>query len=324
MAHATTQVPDVLRDAIARQRRILMTAWTEAASGDVQGIHRARVASRRLRETLALAAGARPAGPADRARRAVRRVTRALGPVREIDVALAEIDPMARRYGWSDDLLASMRRALERARADRWREMRRQLSGVGRGTIRTRSDRAGASLLGRTGGPVDARAVVQHLRRRADRVVADAEGCGTLYSVDRLHALRIAVKKLRYTLEVAGGLGLSSAAASLRLLKGNQERLGRLHDVQVLMEAIQSTVADGTADRFLTSAAILDDLERECRERHAEIVRHLSALERGVRTVRRDALLTFGTTRRAMIKAGTDSRAGRASTRARRTISRSA
>jgi CHAD domain-containing protein len=217
-----------------------------------------------------------------------------------------------------------MRRALEGARADRWREMRRRLSGVGRGTVRTRSDEAGASLSGRTGVTVDVRAVVQHLRRRADRVVVEAERCGTLYSVDRLHALRIAVKKLRYTLEVVGRLGLSSAPASLRLLKGHQDRLGRLHDVQVLMEAIQTAASEGAAGRFGTSGSMLDDLERECRERHAEIVRHLVALERGVRAVRRDALLTFGTTRRAMIKAGTDARAGRTSTRARRTISRSA
>lgn len=324
MAHATTQIREALTAAIARQRAILTASWTPAAAGDERAVHRARVASRRLREALAIAAAAAGSGEeANRARRATRRVTRALGPVREIDVALTELDPVAKRHGWCVGATVAIRRSLDRARTVRRRDMRRRVAEIGRGTLRARVGRASVSVADQPGHADVRRALVDHLAGRADRVMACAARCGTLYSVERLHALRIAVKKLRYTLEIAEGVADTPMRVVIGMLKGAQRRLGRLHDAQVLLGAIQSAAGAARGTQW-DWQAMVDDLERECRERHAEIVGHLTALTDAVHALKQEASVTLRTGRRTMAKAESAAPAGRSATGPRRAIDRSA
>ena len=66
----------------------IAAAWPGAARGETRAIHRARTASRRLRELLPIVDAAAPDAGARRLRREARRLTRALGPVRELDVAI--------------------------------------------------------------------------------------------------------------------------------------------------------------------------------------------------------------------------------------------
>src|SRR5690348_5598777 len=75
--------------ALLRQRLVsLLTAMPAAQAGDEVSVHQARVASRRLREALPVLGATADADAVDRAGRRVRRITRALGPVRELDVTL--------------------------------------------------------------------------------------------------------------------------------------------------------------------------------------------------------------------------------------------
>src|SRR4029450_7084182 len=67
-----------------------------ARAGDVTSVHQARVATRRVREVLPLIT---PGSSLQKHRRRVRRLTRALGPVRELDVALLTLDEFADRQG---------------------------------------------------------------------------------------------------------------------------------------------------------------------------------------------------------------------------------
>src|SRR5687767_11262898 len=70
---------------IIRQRLAALTgALPAAAAGDVDASHEARVATRRLREALPLVSSG---SSGRKLERVVRRLTRALGPVRELDVA---------------------------------------------------------------------------------------------------------------------------------------------------------------------------------------------------------------------------------------------
>src|SRR5262245_39176386 len=71
---------------LIRQRLVALTrALPGARQGDPTNLHRARVATRRLREALPLLASG---GRRRKLERSMRRLTRALGPVRELDVAL--------------------------------------------------------------------------------------------------------------------------------------------------------------------------------------------------------------------------------------------
>ena len=74
--------------AILRQRLIsLLTAMPAAQSGDESSVHQARVASRRLRGALPMLNARVDADAVNRVDRRVRKITRALGPVRELDVS---------------------------------------------------------------------------------------------------------------------------------------------------------------------------------------------------------------------------------------------
>src|SRR5262245_28849831 len=77
---------------------VLSHAWSRVEAGDVDALHRSRVATRRLREALPLVKGR--GRERRRLRRDLRRVTRALGPVRELDVALALAGALA--TDWSE------------------------------------------------------------------------------------------------------------------------------------------------------------------------------------------------------------------------------
>ncbi|MEO8070453.1 MAG: CHAD domain-containing protein, partial [Acidobacteriota bacterium] len=101
----------MIRTTLARvwrdQTRRLAMHLQGAIDGHVGAVHRSRVASRRLREVLAVMLAIAPGKPADRARREMRRVTRALGPVREIDVALEALDELGAHHAWTRDRRAA-------------------------------------------------------------------------------------------------------------------------------------------------------------------------------------------------------------------------
>ena len=112
-------------------------------------------------------------------------------------------------------------------------------------------------------------------RRAALRAAALSSAIGRaggLYLPDRLHAVRIAAKKLRYALEVERELRRSRAAARINALKALQDRLGRIHDFEILIDRVRTVQAElAAADR--TTSVELDtlvrELESQCREGHA-------------------------------------------------------
>ena len=103
------------------------------------------------------------------------------------------------------------------------------------------------------------------LARRADELVLRCQAASLVYDSERLHAIRIASKKLRYVLEVAGELRLAAAARALRTLKKHQDTLGHLHDLDVLA-AFAAVVASGGLETARAAWA---------REAHALHARHL-------------------------------------------------
>jgi CHAD domain-containing protein len=117
--------------------------------------------------------------------------------------------------------------------------------------------------------------------RRAGALKRAIRDAGALYLSERLHRVRIALKKLRYAVELAAEASGHQTTAELRALKRTQELLGRLHDHQVLIDRVRQVQAslvppDITAWRDLdTLVASLDD---RCRRLHARYVRDRSDL----------------------------------------------
>ncbi len=268
---------------LLRQRlESLLEAMPAAQAGDVRSVHQARVATRRLREALPVLRKSLDAHAIDRARLRVRRMTRALGPVRELDVSLLHLDEFADKAAVPKRAMARVRQAILDERTARRRQMlaqitpgkverlRRELAHVG----------SGPPVGGRPGAIRDA---VERVTRRAGMLAEAIDAAGNIYLAERLHKVRIAAKKLRYAMEIERELKRSRATARIGQLKRLQDLLGRMHDLHVLSEqarAVQAEVA--RTDRGL--AGDLDLLTRaiedECRREHATYVRRRDSIKK--------------------------------------------
>ena len=104
---------------------------------------------------------------------------------------------------------------------------------------------------------------------------------GTVYLPERLHVVRIAVKKLRYGVELASELSSTSAQADIAVLKRVQALLGRMHDLQMLAEQVRGVQARLTRPDPVLSReldALIIALDRSCRRLHARYVRERDPL----------------------------------------------
>jgi CHAD domain-containing protein len=98
---------------------------------------------------------------------------------------------------------------------------------------------------------------------------------GAVYLPERLHDVRIAVKKLRYAIELRAD-AVRRRTRDVPRLRTAQDALGRLHDLQVLIHRCREAQASLdppviTAWRELGS--LVDALEEDCRALHARYVR---------------------------------------------------
>ena len=269
-----------VRRALARRASALERDLPAALEGDVESLHHARVASRRLREILpVLPLGD---GPDERAvlaqiRGRLRRLTRALGGVRELDVALVILDSLRPDNQDLADALTAARSTVEDERRLRWDAMNRQLDDIE--AFRLADDLAWLDgHLGDTPEAGRARLVRRRLVRRADRLDAAVESAGALYLFDRLHLVRIAVKQLRYVLELVHELQHIPSLRLVNQLKRTQDLLGQLHDLDVVAGYIRRQGGEGRG-RFASEVRRAEQLVyRRTRELHASYLAGARAL----------------------------------------------
>ena len=84
--------------------------------------------------------------------------------------------------------------------------------------------------------------------------------------------MRIEAKKLRYALEIQRELSRSRATAGLTRLKAEQDLLGRMHDLEILIDrarGVQSKLSPRDRIGMAELNKLIRVLEDECREGHA-------------------------------------------------------
>ena len=250
-----------------------------ALAGEADPLHDARVATRRLRELLPLCAGEVPGGAVPRARRRARRIGRAFGGVREIDVALDLVASMP------DEKLPAagagrLRHHLTEERASRRRRLVARVSGAQLRKLARDVSELVKTLDARPSTGAWAVALAARTRRNAERVRGAVAEAGALYASERVHEVRIAAKRLRYALEIAAAAGDIETAPATARLKSVQDTLGRLHDREVVQGLIQAMpMPHGRPPEW---AAQLDrlraDLAADCCRLHADFVAAQPAL----------------------------------------------
>lgn len=218
------------------------------ATFDPEEIHDLRVASRRLREGVALFAPCYPpAGIAPLARK-FRRVTRSLGEIRNSDEALLFFAELSGELGGAGR--AELARWLTRRREEREGELKR---------LRTTLQKiAPASLRDRYLRIVSMPLLFAPPEKGIDLFVPLAEfAAGVMEAslaplpelvplarregeIEAQHRLRIALKHVRYRLEILAPLFGAGFRELHARLKGYQDILGKMHDLDLFAEMARS------------------------------------------------------------------------------------
>ena len=274
--------PSALSVALLRQRLVsLLKAMPAAQAGDHLSVHQARVASRRLRQALPLLGIRADAHALDRAGKRVRRITRALGPVRELDVTLLLLAELEQKGAAPMRAIARLRQAVTEERQKRRRAMLAEIKPSKLDKLRKRLVRVATP----TSRPVARGSALAEAgaqaARRANELRAAIDHAGGIYLADRLHRVRVAAKKLRYAVEIQRELTHSRSTAQLNRLRAQQDLLGRMHDLEILIDrarGVQAELAPRDRRGMAELKKLIRVLEDECREGHATYMQGRPAL----------------------------------------------
>jgi len=259
-------VPDTpdadAREPLALRLRRITEALLIAAHGlrahDAEAAHDARVAARRLETALSLWRSALRPGPARRARRELRRMRRMLSRVRDLEVHLAALRPMLRPLTADDARVARWLERLER-RTVRARE-------VAARRVRPALVRRVQKWIEAAAGNAAEETALDAVRERLARREVEFQECAA-HALEapepaRLHAARIAAKKLRYALESAPGPAMPSnplrdEAAELRAA---QRALGEVQDASTLTQRLTRRLRRWRAHGHASTASRVEPL----------------------------------------------------------------
>jgi CHAD domain-containing protein len=268
---------ELLSSRLARLTRVLHGV----NEGSVTAIHRTRVASRRLREVLPVLQ--LDSDVASKLSKKLKKVTRQLGPIRELDVLLIVIDELRASGRYPTRILNLVKIDVTQTR----RHLLEDLVDKGSSHLRRAARKLGhvaAEMKAEGDTAVQARAmrwaIDARVARRAGalrKAIADA---GQVYLAERLHAVRIALKKLRYGVELAVDAAGGRQSSDLKVLKRGQELLGRLHDLQVLIDRVrrvQGALAPPDLTVWRGLDALVVSLEQSCRRLHGRYMRERPA-----------------------------------------------
>jgi CHAD domain-containing protein len=308
-----TRSPRATTLLLQRLSRGLRRHLPKAAAGDDRAVHQARVTSRRLREAVPVLATGLKGSKAGKARRKIRRLTRALGTVRELDVTIHLLDELARSASVPRIAVEEVRARVLKERDERRKLMLQRLDEVNANKLDRRLSSVGAAL-DAAASETWRKALAARLAERARRLTMAIDSAGHMYAPERLHALRIAAKKLRYGLELAADSGLRDAAPLVRTIKRVQDMLGKLHDLQVLQTHVAAVQAEPRSDRALAREALEDlarHIEDRCRHLHGRYVASAPALRDAAMAVRKSIVPQLTPSRRSRaIKMGLTRAAG--------------
>ncbi|HEY3886298.1 MAG TPA: CHAD domain-containing protein, partial [Vicinamibacterales bacterium] len=284
---------------LERRTRALKRHLAAAIVGKDTGVHQARVASRRLREALPVLTVGLHGTKRGKAERKIRRLTQALGTVRELDVTLHLIDELTEHPGVPRAALADVRAQVIEDRESRRAVMKDRLKTVDTVKLSRRLASAREALMHPTEDHNWRALLASRIAHRARRLQRAIDHAGQVYAAESLHDVRIAAKKLRYALEIADESGVAPCSAALRTIKRLQDTLGRLHDLQVLQHHVGIVSASHRRASDAGLAVLSRHIEDECRHLHGRYIAMRPQVVEAVESGRRDVTVRLTARRRA-------------------------
>ena len=214
----------------------LLSRLPMVRDGDADAIHAARIATRRLRGILPILVGDHPSERWQELQGRFRKTGRSLGKARDVDVSLELLQEIEQRSPATAPAAAAVR---SRLMPEQVRRRRRLIKRLERQNIEALGGRRAIGAHVNGNGRALWRTPPAH-RRLAAAIATNADlaqdaitHASGVYFPKRAHRVRVALKKLRYLVELLER-GDGGRRPALRVLKRAQEALGQIHDREVL------------------------------------------------------------------------------------------
>lgn len=207
---------------------------------DIESIHQMRVSSRRLRSALSIFDACFPATKKERWIKEIQGITRALGAARDLDVQIQLLETFDKSL--ADPIYRpGIRRLLLRLRQRRARRQEKVIEALEvletHQTIEKMESKLVACEKKKDTIYLYSPALYQLSFEvnsvQLDDLMAFDAIVGNAAEVEAHHAMRIAAKKLRYSLEAFASLYENELKDPLAVLRQIQDALGEIHDCDV-------------------------------------------------------------------------------------------
>ncbi len=271
---------------------------------DIEPVHKARVASRRMRVALGMFADCFASKALGQWRRRIKRLTKGLGAARDLDVQI----------NFVESFLEGLNQTGEEARPGVERlllRLRQRRNATQPGVLEALDALERGSILATMHGELERRLFVlrshevqvqspvvfeqaaAHVRRRRQNLWTHERALADPQDVGGHHQLRIATKKLRYAMEICDRAYDGRLRPAIKAVRDLQSLLGDIHDCDVWVENIavfmeQERLAvieyfgqPRPFERFRPGLLLIGDERKTHRERaFAELLGYWKQLER--------------------------------------------
>lgn len=205
---------------------------------DIEYVHRMRVASRRLRNALGVFNEYLPGHYADKWRGEMKGITKALGNARDLDIQIQLIKEKKQEI-LNKKLKPGYERLLLRLTQRRTKAQEKVVTTI-HSLQENQTLEEMKQLLQEENlevnqrytpelYPIAHKAIINTL----DTFLSFQEDIQTPNNVDKLHAMRIAGKHFRYTMEIFNPLYQEALTPFIEIMKEIQDQLGEIHDCDV-------------------------------------------------------------------------------------------
>ena len=236
--------PECYAAALAESARRCQRLISGCRDPDAGGkVHRLRKETRRLLAGLDLAGNLMPRRRRQRVRRDLKAVLAALGPLRDAQVQRRRLAELAQGHAGHRALI----RCLRQRELVASREATAALSKLQPGKTRRKILAVCRGFAGEPQQDLRLRAAVHRAVRQARTQLA-ARWPRSTDDIAAFHRARVAVKRCRYQLELLESLRARHRPGCLRSLRSYQQRLGDLHDGQLMLIRLEKLAAKGRID----------------------------------------------------------------------------
>ncbi len=213
-----------------------------------------------------------------------KRLGRSLGRVRDADVILALLASLETRMPHAAPALVVLRQQREHDRLKLLRKLVKRLERLEAvRMIETLAEHRlafpGALAWSVRTGHTWRRDLDYTLRERALATREAIDHATGVYFPARVHAARIAIKKMRYAMEIAHAIGQADRSAAIRELKKAQDVLGDLHDRQDLVDNLTESYPDDRSEIGNQVSLLKQVIDAECHDLHRRYLARRAAIQ---------------------------------------------